>query len=301
MAHEVFSIVGAKGVEYKGNKWTIDNKVKKTVVIAHGMVEYSFRYNDFALFLNKNGFDVFALDHLAHGLNAESPEKVGYWPKDGFDQCIENVHLLIKKLKAEGREVFLFAHSMGSFMAQCYIERYPGEVGKIVLCGTGGKNPAAKMGAKIASLHASCFGHANKPSKLLNNLSFSGYFKKVPNKRTEFDWLSYDEGNVDRYIADPYCGAIPTANFFKSFIKGMSVVSDKKQIAKIDKNLKVLFIAGKEDPVGGYTETIKKLENDYKAHGIECEEHFYDKMRHEILNEAEKQVVYEDVLAFLTK
>ena len=301
MAHEIFTLVGAKGNEVKGNKWVSGKKAKKTIVIAHGMVEYSFRYNDFALFLNKNGYDVFALDHLAHGLNSESAEKVGYWPKDGFDQCVENVHLLIKKLKAEGREVYLFAHSMGSFMAQSYIERYPGEVKKVVLCGTGGKNPAAKMGAKIAALHASCFGHADKPSKFLNDLAFSGYFKMIKEKRTGFDWLSYNEENVDKYIADPYCGAIPTANFFRSFIKGMSVVSDKKRIAKIDKELKVLFIAGKEDPVGGFTKTIVKLEKAYKDHGLDCEEHFYDHMRHEILNEKNNQVVYDDVLAFFNR
>jgi alpha-beta hydrolase superfamily lysophospholipase len=301
MAHEIFTIIGAKGKEIKGNKWVSGKKTKKTIVIAHGMVEYSFRYNDFAVFLNNNGYDVFALDHLAHGLNSESPDKVGYWPKDGFDQCVENVHLLIKKLKAEGREVYLFAHSMGSFMAQSYIERYPGEVSKVVLCGTGGKNPAAKMGAKIASLHASLFGHADKPSKFLNDLAFSGYFKMIKEKRTGFDWLSYNEENVDKYIADPYCGAIPTSNFFCSFIKGMSVVSDKKRIAKIDKNLKVLFIAGKEDPVGGFTKTIVKLEEAYKAHGLDCNEHFYDHMRHEILNEKNHQVVYDDVLAFFNK
>ena len=59
-------------------KWIPDKKPVGTVIIAHGMAEHSKRYDDFASFLNENGFAVFANDHRGHGRTAGTPEKVGF-------------------------------------------------------------------------------------------------------------------------------------------------------------------------------------------------------------------------------
>lgn len=300
--HSEFEMKSYKGQMVKGNKWIIDDTVKKSVVIMHGMNEYSFRYNDFAFFLNSNGYDVFALDHLGHGLNVDDPKDLLKWPKDGFIQCVENAYCLIEKLKEEGREVIVFAHSMGSFMGQCLIERHPGVVNKIILCGTSGPQPLIqKLGGMIARIVGTFTLDGKKPSKFMDHLCFSSYNNKIKNKRTKFDWLSVNKQNVDKYINDPYCGAIPSKNFFYSFVGNISKIFKRKNINRIDSNTHVLFIVGQDDPVGNYVKSIKKLQSLYIKRKISSSLISYENMRHEILNEDKKEQVYLDVLTFLNE
>jgi alpha-beta hydrolase superfamily lysophospholipase len=263
------------------------------------MNEYTYRYNDFALYLNDNGINVMGLDHIGHGLNVDNTEDLLKWPKNGFEICVDNLALLINKLKEEGNEVILFAHSMGSFMGQSLIERYPGIVEKVILCGTSGPSALFGFGSALCKFHAFITGNGMKKSYFLNKVSFASYNSRVKEKRTEFDWLSVNKENVDKYIADPYCGNVPSRNFFASFIGSIPKIFKKKNLNKIDIYSKVLFIVGSEDPVGGYVKSIKKLQRLYTNRKISSSLIIYPGMRHEILNEDNKETVYKDVLKFI--
>ena len=297
--HSVFEMKGSNGQVVKGNKWIVSEEVKQVVVLSHGMNEYTYRYNDFALYLNDNDINVMGLDHIGHGLNVDNTEDLLKWPKNGFDICVDNLALLIKKLKEEGKEVILFAHSMGSFMGQSLIERYPGIVEKVILCGTSGPSPLFGFGSALCKFHAFITGNGMKKSYFLNKVSFASYNSKVKEKRTEFDWLSVNKKNVDKYIADPYCGNVPSRNFFASFIGSIPKIFKKKNLNKIDIYSKVLFIVGSDDPVGGYVKSIKKLQRLYTNRKISSSLIIYPGMRHEILNEDDKEIVYKDVLKFI--
>ena len=297
--HSVFEMKGSNGQVVKGNKWIVSEEVKQVVVLSHGMNEYTYRYNDFALYLNDNDINVMGLDHIGHGLNVDNTEDLLKWPKNGFDICVDNLALLIKKLKEEGKEVILFAHSMGSFMGQSLIERYPGIVEKVILCGTSGPSPLFCFGSALCKFHAFITGNGMKKSYFLNKVSFASYNSKVKEKRTEFDWLSVNKKNVDKYIADPYCGNVPSRNFFASFIGSIPKIFKKKNLNKIDIYSKVLFIVGSDDPVGGYVKSIKKLQRLYTDRKISSSLIIYPGMRHEILNEDDKEIVYKDVLKFI--
>ena len=297
--HSVFEMKGSNGQVVKGNKWIVSEEVKQVVVLSHGMNEYTYRYNDFALYLNDNGINVMGLDHIGHGLNVDNTEDLLKWPKNGFDICVDNLALLIKKLKEEGNEVILFAHSMGSFMGQSLIERYPGIVEKVILCGTSGPSALFGFGSALCKFHAFITGNGMKKSYFLNKVSFASYNSKVKEKRTEFDWLSVNKENVDKYIADPYCGNVPSRNFFASFIGSIPKIFKKKNLNKIDIYSKVLFIVGSDDPVGGYVKSIKKLQRLYTNRKISSSLIIYPGMRHEILNEDDKEIVYKDVLKFI--
>ena len=297
--HSVFEMKGSNGQIVKGNKWIVSEEVKQVVVLSHGMNEYTYRYNDFALYLNDNGINVMGLDHIGHGLNVDNTEDLLKWPKNGFDICVDNLALLIKKLKEEGNEVILFAHSMGSFMGQSLIERYPGIVEKVILCGTSGPSALFGFGSALCKFHTFIIGNGMKKSYFLNKVSFASYNSKVKEKRTEFDWLSVNKENVDKYIADPYCGNVPSRNFFASFIGSIPKIFKKKNLNKIDIYSKVLFIVGSDDPVGGYVKSIKKLQRLYTNRKISSSLIIYPGMRHEILNEDDKEIVYKDVLKFI--
>ena len=301
MAHSVFSLIGSDGKEVFGNKWIREDSssTKGNVIIVHGMGEYSFRYNEFALFLNDNGYDVYALDHLGHGLNCPDGDGLGKWPRDGFDRCVENVYSLHEKIKKE-RETMIFSHSMGSFMTQLLIERYPGISKKVVLCGTSGPNSIYGAGAAAAKV-IGAFTDKNRPSKLLTKIAFGSYNKKYGEPRTEFDWLSVNTENVDKYIADDFCGFTQSGMFYISFTENLAKIHKKKMLHNISRRHNILLIAGEDDPVGNYGKSVKKLHEIYLDLGLKSELILYPGVRHEILNEDIKDQVMNDILSFFNK
>lgn len=297
--HSIFEIRGINNQIIKGNKWVIDEEIKPTVVIIHGMSEYSYRYNDFSEFLNQKGFDVFALDHMKHGLNTDSPTEVMKWEKDGFFQSVENVKVLIDELKSQGREVSIFAHSMGSFMGQMLIQKYPELVSKIVLCGTSTFTQKGLFTKMFVKMYRIFSGKGYKEAKVINKLTFFSYNAKIKNPICKYDWLSVNKENVKKYNQDPYCNQIPSSNFFSSLLLGLIYISNKKNFKLINKKIRILLVAGKLDPVGKYGKNVKKLHLKYINQRISCNYIIYDGMRHEILNEENHQIVYDDIYKFL--
>lgn len=284
-----------------GLKWLVKDG-KFTVIIMEGMEEHVSRYDAFAKFLNENKVNVYALDTFGQGLNVkEDLSDIGIWPENGFTRQIDAVAALIKELKEKGEEVFIFSHSMGSFMGQRFLQLYPGLVNKIVLCGSGSKNPVLGIGYMLAKITTN---KKNKDEKagLMNKMMFGGFNKKIKNLRTDFDWLSVNEENVDKYIADPLCGFGPRKQFCLEFIKGMLPIHKAKSLKLLNPDTKIFIISGEGDPVTGYGKSVGILEKMYHKYGVkEVETKIYEGMRHEILNETDKLSVFQDVLAFFNK
>jgi alpha-beta hydrolase superfamily lysophospholipase len=284
-----------------GLTWKIENP-KANVIIMTGMEEHSSRYDEFAKFLNDNGFNVYCIDAFGQGENVYPDESnKGIWPKSGFRKQVYAVDNLIKELRITCKPAFIFSHSMGSFMCQDYIQRYTHHVSKVVLCGTGAKNPVAPIGYQLARLVTFFRGRETKAG-LLNKLMFSNFNKGIANPRTPYDWLSYNTENVDKYIADPLCGFGPNNGFCLEFLKGLKRLHRRKFLLKIRKDLDIFIISGKDDPVSNYGKDVNKLKTMYNKLGINnVSTKVYENMRHEILNENDCQIVYEDVLKFFEK
>ena len=131
-------------------------------------------------------------------------------------------------------------------------------------------------------------------------LSFGPYIKSVTDRKTDLDWLSYNEENVNRYIADPWCGHPNTRGFWLEFMKGMSTLWDENAMKCISPAEHILIVSGKDDPVGQMGEGLKWLYKKYKLLGIkDVSLKLYDCMRHEILNEKDNEKVYDDILGFI--
>ena len=292
-----FELMSRTNNKLIGYCWPSDNPIGN-VIIAHGMVEHSLRYDDFNKFLNKAGYNVFMVDHIGHGKNQYLGK--GVWPKDGFNECVDNIDVVIKHAKENGLPCVLIGHSMGSFMVQTYIQKYQDEaIKKVVLIGSSGPQGLYKLGAFVAKC-VGIFANKTKPSKFMNSMSFASYNNKTQ-KRTAFDWLSTDDEQVDKYIQDEECGYIPSLQFFICFTDGLSKLHKKEGLAKINKEVPILIIAGKEDPVGNYGKSLEDLKKLYDKYGIVNELVLYDNMRHEILNEKEKEKPYNAILEFIKK
>lgn len=203
---ENFKFKTKKGISINVYKWLPRGEIKAIVQISHGMNEYILRYDDFARFLSQKGYLVYGNDHLGHGDSLLEGEGLGYISdEDGFIDMVDEMKALTDIIKEENKDLklFILAHSMGSFLAQRYIEMYGHEIDGLILSGTNGKPPTIlNVGIFLSSLIMKTNGRGKK-SKMIDFLSFGSYNKKFIPKRTDFDWISSDESEVDKYIEDP--------------------------------------------------------------------------------------------------
>ena len=275
---------------------------KIVLQICHGMAEHIRRYKDFALFLEKQGIRVFGMDNRGHGKTCEAEEEKGHIAdKEGNIKLIEDVHDLNKYIKEQfsDKKIVIFGHSMGSVIVRNFLNKYSDSVDGAIICGTteqyGMKHRFAMLLARILSRK-----NGNKRSNFVNRLGFSGYNSGIKNKNTDFDWLTRDEKVVENYILDKDCGFLCTNTFFLDLITLIREASDKKNLENINKDLPILFISGKADPVGAYGRGVLKGYRMYKKAGLKnVKIKLYAQMRHEILNEIDKDKVYLDIYKFL--
>lgn len=279
-----------------------NGEVKAVIQIAHGMAEHLERYEAFAEELCKNGVAVYINDHLGHGLSVASKSELGYFgEKDGWKNFVEDCHNLMEIAKSEnpGKPYIFFGHSMGSFVARAFSAKYADEINAAVYCGTAGPNPAAGAGKMVANLIIKLKGDHYK-SKLIDKMAFGTYNSKFE-QRTAFDWLSRDNFQVDKYIADEYCGFLFTAAGYRDLFSLLAYVSSKEWFEGLSKELPVLIISGAMDPVCNYSKGIDQVCNMFKAAGkTNVQKILYPDARHEILNEeACFGTVCKDVLGFI--
>ena len=285
-----------------GYAWTIEEP-KANVIIVTGMEEYALRYDEFAQFLNSHGYDVFCVDHYGQGLNAKTPEERGVVPTSFFSKSVKNLDQIVSSCRQSLLPTTIIAHSMGSFMLQDYIQRFTEHINKVVLVGSNGPNGKfAFHFGKFASRLTLTKKNRNNKHFLLNKLIFGMYSKHFKDRKTESDWISLNEDNVSSYVADEQCGYISSHGFFFEFMKGCCRLYHKKFLKKIRKDMNILIVAGDDDPVGAYGKGPMSLFKMYKKLGIEnVQLELYENLRHEILNEKNRQEVYDDILAFLDK
>lgn len=296
---EVFSVKVGNWVQ-KGNCWKAEPATSNLVFMT-GMQEHSERYDHLAKYLNDFGISVYVLDAVGQGLNAPRPEDQQKWFKGAFDTNVSAAHQKVMELKEETKlPTFIMGHSMGSFMTQRYLELFPDSADKVVIWSSNGPR---RMKMACAYMLASILTNKrnwDKPSKFISNASFGPYARTVKNRKTDVDWLSYDEENVKDYIADPYCGAENTHGFWKEFLRGMNEIYKKKNLKKVSKNEKILIVAGEEDPVGEMGKGPRRLKEMYEKLGVSNVTIFmFPHMRHEIHNETEKHLVYKVLSDFL--
>jgi alpha-beta hydrolase superfamily lysophospholipase len=283
-----------------GRSWTIGNP-KANIIIVTGMLEHSNRYDDFARFLNQHGYDVFCFDHYGQGENVKKPGEYGVWPKSGFSKSVKNLDLVVSRLRVSCRPTYILGHSMGSFIVQDYIQRYTEHVNKVVLCGTSGKKAGVNF-AYLLSRVIATKKRRNRPSPFLSKLCLGNCVTSVKNRKTDCDWLSYNETNVEKYNVDPLCGGTASGGFYREFFKGLNRLYKRRFLKKIRDDISILIIGGAQDPVGEMSKGPKKLYNLYKTIGIKSVDLIiYPHMRHEILNETDHEIVYQDILKFFSE
>ncbi|MCR5732579.1 MAG: lysophospholipase [Sphaerochaetaceae bacterium] len=282
--------------------WRPDGDVKATLHINHGMAEHSYRYNKFALRLASLGYAVYMQDHRGHGLTKEENEKGWFGLSDGWNTVCQDAWAVDFMIENEyaGYPHLVMGHSMGSFITRCVLIKHPEAFSGAIIMGTG---PAlgfvGKIGKSIALRDANKYG-SRMPDQKMNKLCFGSYNSKIKDPRTDFDWLSRDEKEVDKYIEDPLCGFVCSAQFYADLIDGIEKANDKFRMKVLRKDMPMLIISGDADPVGKYGSGVKKVFNLYKSIGMEeVTLKLIPNARHEVLNELDKEETEKFIIDWL--
>ncbi|NLP48031.1 MAG: alpha/beta hydrolase [Clostridiales bacterium] len=273
-------------------------KVKGVLQIAHGMAEHGERYEGFAHYMADKGYAVFANDHIGHGKSMNDFEERGFFGlRDGWLGFVNDAKALtdLAREKYPDIPVILFGHSMGSFIARGYCEKFGEQLDGAIFCGTSGKNPLAGIAVQMASFIATVKGHMYR-SKFINKAAFGAFNKRIENPKTDFDWLSRDEEEVDKYMNDKFCGFLFTAVGYRDMSTILQKVSGKSWYQNLPPDLPMLLVSGQMDPVGDYGKGVQQVFRDLRKSGHKnVLIKLYKDDRHEILNELDKEDVYKDL------
>lgn len=286
-------------------KWLPKGEPKYILQIAHGMAEHVMRYEDFAKFLNSHGFLVCGEDHLGHGKTAANKSDLGnFGAMDGHKTVVKDMKKLQDIIKEDYPKTpyFLLGHSMGSFLCREYIETFGDTLDGAIVMGTGNQPVIALGFAKLMCRLIAVFKGWRHRSKAINHLAMGSYNKRFQPIETGHEWLCRDSYQATRYEDDPYCGYIFTLNGFYNMFDMMSFMEKKSNINQIPKDLPVFICAGDHDPVGDFGNGPKIVNRAFKKAGIkDVTLKLYPEDRHEILNELDQDVVYDDILQWLIK
>ncbi len=284
-------------------EWIPDGEVKAVLQISHGMVEYVARYNDFAGFLADQGFYVTGNDHLGHGASVVKDDDHGFFgDPNGNGWVIRDIHKLREMTteKYPDCPYFMLGHSMGSFLLRQYLTKYGEGLTGAIIMGTGQQPAGVLRIGKMLCKSIAAFKGWRYRSSFINNMAFGSYNKAFEPARTHVDWLTKDEKIVDAYLADPWCTFMFTVNAYYQMFNGIERAQDPANIAKIPKDLPVLFVSGQDDPVGAQGKGVEEVYASYQKAGIKnLSKKLYQGDRHEILNELDRAEVYQDLLDWM--
>ena len=298
-------------------------------MLSHGMCEYFQRYCGFAEFLCRNGIALVGNDHIGHGNSVTDRDMLGYFGEAGgymymvkdlhcqqfrqafFHRCVK-LHSCLKPFCLESGCLqgidkklpdipkFLLGHSMGSFIARIYLSRFDDRWDGAVIMGTAGGVTGSAPLRKLLEVLTHAKDSRFRP-QFSSKLAFGVFNLRFPNHRTNNDWLSRVEENVDRYIADPLCNFTFTVAGFKDLLNALMCANSRSVIENTPTDLPILFLSGSMDPVGEYGAGVRAACMKYLEHGCSVNIRVYPEARHELLFELNADEVMNDILAFINK
>ena len=282
--------------------WREDTATPRGILqLVHGMCEYSMRYDALARHFARQGYIVCGHDHLGHGQTAPDASALGYTAKrGGADLLVEDAHTMTVQMRERYPElpIFLYGHSMGSFVARLYLSRYGEELAGALISGTAGPGQPTGLGLKLTHAIAAAKG-AHHRSRLLTSIAFGSYNKKFKGEQDPHSWLTRDARVREAYKKDPLCCFVFTTAGYDTLFSLLSAVSDKKWAYTVPRELPLFLFAGEMDPVGNYGKGVKAVHQRLLDAGCNTRLKLYPEARHEPHNDVCAEELFADIAKFL--
>ncbi|PHR18979.1 MAG: alpha/beta hydrolase [Hoeflea sp.] len=275
------------------------------VQINHGLAEHAARYQRFARLLAGHGYHVYAHDHRGHGAT-RAPDSIpgAFASKDGAAKVIDDVaaiHALIAE-QHPGLPVVTFGHSMGGLIALNFAEAHPDASAALAVWNSNFNAGLAGRAGQVALRLEAFFKGSDTPSAILPKLTFQAWAKAMPDRRTDFDWLSRDPVEVDLYVVDPLSGWDATVSMWQDVFRLIYAGGDAANLAKLPKALPVHLIGGADDPATDKGEALRWLAGEMQKAGMtDVSLQVLVDTRHETLNEINRDRSMADFVSWLDK
>ena len=285
--------------------WKSSAKPNAIVHINHGMSEHCARYDRFAKSLNEAGYHVIAHDHRGHGKTIAADSHLGLFARqDGWTKVIGDVDSVNAHAKAsfDNLPIVYFGHSMGAIIGVEYCIRHSGKLHAAALWNSGVDGGALLVMYRFLLSIERMFKGSDVPSALARKLTFETWNKVFKPNRTESDWLSQDEKEVDKYINDPLCGFDACNGLWLDLTQGIKNGNDDGQLSNIRKDLPIHLLAGGQDPCSDQGKAVERLRDRMIKLGMQDVSYtLYPDNRHEALNELNRETVTADFVDWLNK
>jgi alpha-beta hydrolase superfamily lysophospholipase len=285
VAEATFTVPGRGNVDLFVRHWPARGPVRAVVQISHGMGEHSARYARLAAALNAAGFDVYAHDHRGHGRSVRDSSELGHFGPDGWNALVADLVTVGEAIdgRSNGAARGLLGHSLGSFALQQYLLDHSADIVAAVMTGT------SAVDAIFGSLDAD-----TSLDRMPGNEAFEG--------RTDFDWLSRDAEEVDRYIADPACGFNADADALADMAAASKRPVEGDTLRGIRADLPILLMSGSDDPLSGAMALVELVAQRYRDAGVrDVTVLAYQGARHEVFNETNRDEVTADLIDWLER
>ncbi|UFQ96464.1 alpha/beta hydrolase [Pseudomonas wenzhouensis] len=301
MRHNTFPLATRDSLHLHVNHWHADQPPRAVVMLSHGMAEHGLRYAHLAESLVAAGFDLYALDQRGHGQSATQGVLGHYADEGGWDKVVGDLASLNHHIRQRYPQtpIFLFGHSMGSYIGMAYLLGHSCSLQGAVLSGSNYQPVALYRAARlIAGFERWRLGPKGR-SKVIDFLSFGSFNKAFKPNRTAFDWLSRDAAQVDKYVTDPLCGFVCTTQLWCDLLDGLQYITPVENLAQIDADLPLLVIGGSRDPVSD-GKRLGDLAGALREGGVrDVQLKIYPEARHELLNESNRDEVTTHLIDWL--
>lgn len=282
MDRTTFNLAGADGTELAAYRWPAVD-ARGIVALAHGMGEHALRYERLARALTGAGFDVVAVDHRGHGASARREEDLGKLGPGGWGAVVDDFAHLVRQASAArpGVPVVVLGHSLGSWIVQTYLLEHARSVAAAVLSGSAALDELSVLIDPSAELDLTAMNAPFQPA------------------RTDFDWLSRDAAEVDKYVADARCGFGLDPASLESWLGMAGRLANPAALAQIPDGFPVYILSGAQDVANNGLAWVETLAERYRQAGVDVTTHYYEDARHELFNETNRDEVVADLLGWL--
>ncbi len=275
--------------------------VKGVIQIVHGKSEHKERYIPFMEHMAKAGYSCIIHDLRGHGSSVRNPEDLGHMYGVGLEGFLSDIHQITRMAKKRWDEklpLILFGHGMGALAVRCLLKGREKDASSVILSGSPSRNPLASPGLLFARLHGGSLRKKFDP--VLKQVELFPYDKRFPGENTDYNWLCRDQEVVQAYNQDPLCGFNLTADGYEVYLSLMRHAYRRAGWKTEEPELPIFFIGGADDPyIGGPAPFHQELKCMRNLGYRNVKGRLYPGLRHEILNEAEKELVFSDIEKYL--
>lgn len=259
------------------------------LLVCHGLAEHARRYERFATEMAARGYHVYAHDHRGHGETVAPNAPIGRFARhDGVDMVIKDT-IAIRDLAASrhpGLPIILFGHSMGGLISLNTAVTAPRSFDATAVWNANFNPGIVGRAAQAILLAERMLKGSDVPSGLLPRLTFGAWGQSITDRRTEFDWLSRDPAEVDKYIDDPLCGFDCSVSLWLDVFALTFRAPQTKHLASLPRHMPFHIVGGGQDPATDNGKAVLWLSNHLKKRGFShITTEIYQDMRHETLNE----------------